>query len=111
MVQKMTLKEPIQFEPRKIVYIRINYIDLPKRCSFIITAIYLAATHIVLDNNTLKIAILANSTKKRLELNKNTRLKTIYKYINTIYIITNIIKTFITIAIVSSILSNLFSIV
>ncbi len=71
MVRKMTLKEPIQFESGKIVYMRINYIGLFKRRSFIITAIYLTVIYTVLDNNTLKIVILTNPIKKYLEFNKN----------------------------------------
>ncbi len=71
MVRKMTLKEPIQFEPGKIVYIWVNYIGLFKRRSFVITAIYSAVVYTVLDNNTSKIVILMNPIKKRLEFNKN----------------------------------------
>ncbi len=67
----MILKEPIQFEPGKTIYIQINYTSLFKRHSFIITAIYPIAIYTVLDNNTFKIAILTNPTKKRLEFNKN----------------------------------------
>ncbi len=105
----MTLKKPIQFEPGEIIYIQINYISLLKRHSFIITTIYLTAIYTVLNNNIPKITILTNPIKKRLEFNKNIRLKTIYKYIDTIYIITNIIKTFAIMAITSSILLDPFS--
>jgi|SRR6266566_6552304 len=106
----MTLKKPIQFELREIVYIRINYIGLLKRCSFVITATYPAVVHTVLNNNTPKIVILANSTKKCLELNKNIRLKTIYKCIDIVYIMTDITKAFAIIITTFSILSDLFSI-
>ncbi len=109
MVRKITLKKPIQLEPGKTVHIRINYINLPKRHSFIITATHPATIHTVLNNNTPKIAILTNPTKKRLKLNKNIRLKTIHKYINTTYIITNIIKIFIVMTTASSIFSDFFS--
>ncbi len=67
----MILKESIQFKPKEIIYIQINYIGLFKRYSFIIIIIYLAAIHIVLNNNILKITIFINPTKKHLEFNKN----------------------------------------
>src|SRR6266699_4155673 len=94
MVRKVTLKEPIQLEPGKTVHIRINYTGLPKGRSFVITATYPVVAYTVLDNNTPKIAILANPTKKRLELNKNIRLKIIYKYIDIVYIMIDISKVF-----------------
>jgi len=105
----MILKEFIQFESGETVYIWVNYIGLSKGCSFVITAIYPAVVYIVLDNNTLKIAIFINLIKKRFEFNKNIRLKTIYKYIDTMYIIMDIIKIFVIMTITSSILLNLFS--
>ena len=107
----MILKEFIQFEPKETIYIRINYIGLFKRRSFVITTTYLAVVYTVLNNNILKIAILANSIKKRLELSKNIRLKTIYKYIDITYIITDIIKAFVAVTITFFILSTPFFIV
>jgi len=104
----MILREPIQFEPKETVYIWVNYINLPKRCSFVIMTMYLIVIYIVLDNNILKIIILTNPIKKRLEFNKNIRLEIIYKYVDTTYIITNIIKAFVIMAITSSILSDPF---
>ncbi len=82
---------------------------MPKRRSFIIITIYLAATYTVLNNNILKIAILTNSTKKHLEFNKNIQLGTIYKYVDTMYIITDITKTFTTMTTTFSIFSDPFS--
>ena len=108
-IRKIILKKLIQFESGETIYIQVNYIDLSKRRSFIITTIYLTVVYTVLDNNTPKIAILANPTKKRLELSKNIRLKTIYKCVNTIYIIIDISKAFVIMAIASSIFSDLFS--
>src|SRR6266699_2593419 len=105
----MTLKKPIQFEPGKTIYIRINYTNLLKKRSFVITATYPTAIYIVLDNNTPKIAILMNPIKKYLEFNKNIRLGTIYKYIDTTYIITDIIKAFVTVTTTFSILLDPFS--
>jgi len=104
----MILKEFIQFEPKETIYIRINYIGLFKRRSFVITTTYLAVVYTVLNNNTLKIVILTNSIKKHLEFNKNIQLKTIYKYIDTVYIITDIIKIFITMMTIFFIFSDLF---
>jgi len=104
----MILKEPIQFEPRETIHMRINYIGLLKRRSFVITAIYLAAIYAVLDSNTPKIAILTNLTKKCLEFNKNIRLGTIYKYVDIVYIIVDISKAFIIVAIAFSVFSDLF---
>ena len=105
----MTLKEPIQLEPGKTVHIRINYIGLFKRRSFVMTAIYPAATYTVLDSNILKIVILTNLIKKHLELNKNIQLETIYKCVDITYIITDIIKVFVVITTTSSVFSDPFS--
>ncbi len=82
-----------------------------KRRLFVITAIYPIVVYIVLDNNTLKIAIFTNPIKKCLEFNKNIRLETIYKYIDITYIMIDIIKVFVVVAIVSSVFLNLFFIV
>ena len=109
MVQKITLKEFIQFESREIVYIWINYTGLFKRCSFVITTIYLAVIYTILNNNIPKIAILMNSIKKRLKFNKNTQLRTIYKCVDIMYIITDITKAFVIITTTFSIFSNFFS--
>jgi len=109
MVRKVTLREPIQFEPGETVYIRINYIDLFKGCSFVITATYPTATHIILNNNTLKIVILTNPTKKHLEFNKNIQLKIIYKCVDTMYIITDISKAFALMTIAFSVFLDPFS--
>ena len=105
----MILKESIQFEPGETVYIQINYIGLFKGRSFVITAIYLAVVYIVLNSNILKIAILVNPIKKYLEFNKNIWLKTIYKYIDIVYIMMNIIKAFVIITTASFVFSDLFS--
>ncbi len=94
MVRKVTLREPIQFEPGETVYIWVNYIGLSKGCSFVMMAMYPTAVYTVLDNNTPRIAIFTNLIKKRLEFNKNIRLRTIYKCIDIVYIITDIIKVF-----------------
>ncbi len=105
----MTLKESIQFESKQTIYIQINYIDLFKRYSFVIITIYLTVVHMVLKSNIFKIAILVNPIKKYLEFNKNIQLKTIYKCVDIVYIMTDIIKAFVIMAIASSILSDLFS--
>ena len=109
MIRKVTLRKSIQLEPRETVHIRVNYIGLPKRHSFVITAIYPAATYTVLNSNIPKIAILANSIKKRLEFSKNIRLGTIYEYVDTAYIMADISKVFTAITTVSSVLSDSFS--
>src|SRR6266566_1933700 len=92
MVRKVILREPIQLEPRETVHIQVNYIGLFKRRSFSMITTYLAVVYTVLDNNIPRIAIFTNPIKKCLEFSKNIWLKTIYKYIDTIYIITDIIK-------------------
>ena len=109
MIWKITLKKPIQFESREIVYLQINYIGLFKRCLFVIMVIYLVVVYMVLDNNIFKIAILTNSTKKHFELNKNIQLGTIYKYIDTTYIMIDIIKAFVVVTTAFFIFSDLFS--
>ncbi len=105
----MILKELIQLESGETIHIQINYIDLSKGRLFIMTTIYPTIAYIVLDNNIPKIVIFMNLIKKYLELNKNTQLKTIYKYIDTIYIITDIIKAFAIITTTSSVLLDPFS--
>ena len=109
MVWKVTLREPIQLEPGETVYMRVNYTGLPKRRSFIMTATYPTAVHTVLDNNILRITILTNPIKKRLEFNKNIRLETIYKCADTVYIMADISKVFAAVATASSVLSDPFS--
>src|SRR6266566_7868095 len=104
MVQKMTLRKSIQFEPGETIYIRVNYISLSKRRSFVITAIYPTVVYTVLNNNIPRITIFTNPIKKCLEFNKNIWLKTIYKYIDIAYIITDIIKIFVVITTTSFIL-------
>ncbi len=104
----MILRESIQFELGETVHMRINYIGLSKKRSFIITAIYPAVVYTVLNNNIPKIAILTNPTKKRLELSKNIRLKIIHKCTNTAYIIVDISKAFAIMATTSFVLSDLF---
>ncbi len=104
----MILRESIQFELGETVHIQINYIGLSKKRSFIITAIYPAVVYTVLNNNIPKIAILTNPTKKRLEFNKNIQLETIYKCVDTTYIITDITKAFAIMATTSFVLSDLF---
>ncbi len=88
---------------------RINYIGLFKERSFIMMAIYLAVVYMVLNNNISKIAILTNPIKKCFEFNKNIRLGTIYECVDTMYIITDIIKAFVVMTTISSVLLNLFS--
>ncbi len=88
---------------------RVNYIGLPKRRSFVITATYPAVTHMVLDNKTPRIAILANLTKKCLEFSKNIWLGTIYKCVDTVYIMADISKAFVIVTTASSVLSDPFS--
>jgi len=63
----------------------------------------------VLKSNIFKIAILVNPIKKYLEFNKNIQLKTIYKCVDIVYIMTDIIKAFVIMTIVSSIFSDPFS--
>ncbi len=104
----MILRESIQFKSGEIVYIQVNYIGLLKGCSFVITAIYPAAVYTVLDNNISKIAILANPTKKCLKFNKNIRLEIIYKCVDTVYIMMDIIKAFVAMITASSVFLDLF---
>jgi len=72
-------------------------------------AIYPTVTYTVLNNNISKIIILTNSIKKHLKFDKNIQLETIYKYINTMYIMTDIFKVFVVIATIFFILSDPFS--
>ena len=93
-IYKIILREKIVFYPKKIVYVRMNYISLLKERSFIMTAIYPIVPNVFLDTNTPYIVIIVNFTNKILTFNKDICLNSIYKYIDTLYIIINIAKTF-----------------
>ncbi len=79
----------------------MNYISLLKRRSFIITAIYPTVPNVLLDINTPYIVIIINLTNKTLIFNKGIRLSSIHEYIDTLYIIINMTKTFTAVVITS----------
>jgi hypothetical protein len=72
----------------------MNYIGLPKGRSFMMIANYPATSNAILDSGTLRLAILANLTKKPLKINKDIRIGTIHKYADTVYIFIDIIYMF-----------------
>ena len=73
------------------------------------TATYPAISNVILDFNMLRIVIFVNPIVKLLKISKDTRLDTIYKYIDTTYIFIDSIWTFAVLAIVSPIVSEPFS--
>ncbi len=70
-VQKVILYSEIIFQLGEIIYIRIDYIDLSKGRSFIITEVYPIASNIILNSTTFKIAILTNLMKRVLKIDKS----------------------------------------
>src|SRR6266699_3528770 len=70
-IYKIILREKIVFYPKKIVYVRMNYISLLKERSFIMTAIYPIVPNVFLDTNTPYIVIIVNFTNKILTFNKD----------------------------------------
>ncbi len=71
--------------------------------------IYLTVSNVILNFITLKIAILANLTKKTLKIDKNICIVTIYKYVDTTYFIIGNLRIFATLTTVSTTISKLLS--
>ena len=64
-------------------------------------ATYLIVFNVLLDANTLCIVIIINLINKTLTFSKGIHLGSIHKYIDILYIITNITKAFIAVIIAS----------
>ncbi len=110
MICKVTLRQIIRFEPGETVYIRINYISLPKERSFIMTVTHLTVVNTTIDYKTLKIAMFINLTKKILKVVKKVRLGIIHKYTDIVYIMIDMsrVLTILTITIAAAFIINLF---
>ena len=106
---KVILREKIVFYLKKTVYIRMNYTGLLKGRSFIITTTYPTIPNILFNTNTFYIVIITNPTNKILTFNKSIYLGSIHKCIDTLYIITNIIKAFTIVAITFTTVSKPFT--
>ena len=87
----------------------MNYISLLKRRSFIMIIMHPVVFNAFLDISTLYIVIIVNFTSKILIFNKSIYLDLIYEYIDTLYIIINITKTFIIVVIAFTTISELFT--
>jgi hypothetical protein len=70
------------------------------------TRIYLIASNTILDSTTFRIIILANPIKKALKIDKNMRIAIIYKYIDTIYLMTNTFGIFAILTTISTTISE-----
>ncbi len=79
----------------------MNYTGFPKGRSFIMTVIYLAVSNVLFDMNTPCIVIIVNLTSKTLIFNKDIYLNSIHKYIDILYIIIDMAKAFIAVAVTS----------
>ena len=90
----MILREKVTLQVEETIHIRINYIGLPKGRSFIMITNHPVASSAILDSGTPRFVILANPTKKPLKISKDTRIGTIHEYIDTVYILTDVIRTF-----------------
>ncbi len=88
---------------------RVDYISLSKSRSFIIIKIYLIISNIILDSMISKIAILTNLIKKTLKIDKNIYIITIYKYIDTIYLIIGNLRMFAILTVISTAISEFLS--
>ena len=88
----MIFREKIIFVSKKTVYICIDYTNFPKGRSFIITAIYPVVFNVIIDSITPRIVVFVNSTDKLLEICKGIRLNIIYKFVKTIYFLTDVFK-------------------
>jgi hypothetical protein len=102
----MILREKITFTPKETVYIRIDYTNLPKDRSFIMIATYLAISNTIIDSTTPRIAIFVNPTDKPLEIYKDTRLDTIYKFAKTVYFLIDTFKMATALAIATTTLTE-----
>src|SRR6266699_4387567 len=85
-VRKITLRGKIVLQPEETIYAQVDYIGLSKGRSFIMTRIYPTASNAILDSTTFRIAILVNHTKKALKIDKSMRIATIYKCVDTAYL-------------------------
>ncbi len=92
---KVIFKQVICLQSNEIVYVRINYTNLLKERSFIMTITHFAAVNTLIDYKTLKIIILTNLTKKILKIARRIQLDIIHEYTDTIYIIIDIFRTLI----------------
>ncbi len=110
-VRKMTLYDEIIFQPREIVYIRVDYTGLSKGRSFIMIKIYPKASNVILNFTTSRIAILINSTKRILKIDKGIYIATIYECIDTTYFIIGSFEMFVVLTIVLVAISELLSFV
>jgi len=69
--------------------------------------IHSAVVNVIMDFKTSKIAILVNPTDKILKVVKEVRLDIIHEYTDVIYIIINIFRTFIVLAVTTVTISSI----
>jgi hypothetical protein len=88
----MTFRETITLTPKETVHVYVNYTNLPKGRSFIITTIYLTIFNAITDSTIPRIAMFANPTNKPLEIRKGICLGIIYKFVETAYFLIDAFK-------------------
>jgi len=69
--------------------------------------IHFATINVIMDFKTLKIAMFVNPTDKTLKVAKRVRLNIIYKYTNTVYIITDMFRAFIVLTVITAAASSM----
>ena len=102
----MTLQKKIILTLKKTGYIRIDYTNLSKSRFFIMTTTHPTVSNTITDSITPRIAIFVNLTDKPLEIRKGIRLNIIYKFVKTVYFLTDTFKMATVLAITTIIFSE-----
>ncbi len=88
----MTFQEKITLAPKETVYIRVDYTNLSKGRSFMMTAIYPIVFNTITNSTIPRITMFVNPIDKPLEICKDIRLNIIYKFVETVYFLTDASK-------------------
>ncbi len=88
----MIFQEKITFIPKETVYVRVDYTSFPKGRFFIMITIHPIVFNIIINFIILKIAMFVNLINKLLKIYKGIRLDIIYKFVKTIYFLTDVFK-------------------
>ena len=98
----MTLREKIILIPKETVHIRVDYTNLPKGRFFIMTTTHPTIFNVITDSTTPRITVFVNLIDKPLKICKGIRLNIIYKFVKTIYFLTNAFKVAIALAVATT---------
>ncbi len=79
----------------------VQYIVLPKGYSFIILENHPVIFNVMIDIKTYKVCVLKNFTNEPIKIQRNIRLTIIYKNIDFIYFVTDIINALKTLTLAS----------